>query len=84
MKTIPEDIEIKDIRYGSVNILPKYKKVTVGNLIDQLSKFDKDKEVTLSCVGFGMSDSYDFDLPFGESTVDEFKNKVRIHYSNYV
>lgn len=56
---------------------------TVGELIEQLQKYDKTKEVQLSAVGFNSSDSWDAPLQFGEETVTEHNNIVRINFSIY-
>ena len=59
------------------------KSLTVKELIEQLSKVDKDKEVMLSHVGISASDSYDLPLIFSELTVDETHEIVRINFSKY-
>jgi len=57
--------------------------VTVKELIEQLQKFDSDKIVNISAVGFNSSDSWDAPLLFGKDTVDEYKDIVRINFSLY-
>lgn len=57
--------------------------LTVKELIEQLSKVDKNKEVMLSHVGISASDSYDLPLIFSELTVDETHEIVRINFSKY-
>ena len=57
--------------------------LTVKKLIEQLKKFDKDKEVQISAVGFSSKDSWDAPLILEELTVSEFKGIVRINFSLY-
>ena len=55
--------------------------ITVEELINQLKKFDLDKPVNISGVGFSSGDSWNAPLMFGKESVDEFKGVVRIHIS---
>jgi len=55
--------------------------LTVGELIEQLSKFNKDKKVVVSATGFNSSMDWDAPLVFEDRTVDEFKGVVRINFS---
>lgn len=55
--------------------------LTVKELISQLQKFDEDKPVNISGVGFNSTDSWDAPLELGDLTVDEFKGVVRINFS---
>jgi hypothetical protein len=57
------------------------KKVTVKDLIEQLSKFDENKEVQISAVGLSSSDSWSAPLQLEDDTVDEFNGIVRINFS---
>ena len=57
--------------------------MTVKKLIEQLKKFDENKEVQISAVGFSSRDSWDAPLNLEELTVDEFKGIVRINFSLY-
>lgn len=57
--------------------------LTVKELIEQLKKFDEDKEVQVSAVGFSVKDSWDAPLTLGDLTVDEFKGIVRINFPLY-
>jgi hypothetical protein len=57
--------------------------LTVKELIEQLKKFDEDKEVQISAVGFSSKDSWDAPLILEELTVSEFKRIVRINFSLY-
>ena len=59
------------------------KSLTVKELIEQLQKFDCDKEVNISAVGFNSTDSWDAQLQFEDETVDEYNNIVRINFSVY-
>jgi hypothetical protein len=58
-------------------------KLTVKELIEQLKKFDENKEVQIGAVGFSVSDSWDAPLTLGEFTVDEFKGVVRVNFALY-
>ena len=57
--------------------------LTVNELITQLSKYDGNKPVNISAVGFNASDSWDAPLELGGLTVDEFNDIVRINFSLY-
>ena len=59
------------------------KNLTVKELIEQLEKFDENKEVQISAVGFSSKDSWDAPLTLEDLTVDEFKGIVRINFSIY-
>ena len=59
------------------------KKLTVKESTEQLKKFDENKEVQISAVGFSSKDSWDVPLQFEDDTVDEFKGIVRINFSLY-
>lgn len=59
------------------------KHLTVKGLIEQLKKFDENKEVQIGAVGFSSKDSWDAPLDLEELTVDEFKGVVRINFSLY-
>ncbi len=58
-------------------------RLTVKELIEQLRKFDENKEVQVGAVGFTPEDSWDAPLTLEELTVDEFKGIVRINFSIY-
>lgn len=55
--------------------------LTVEELIEQLSKFDKTKKVVVSHVGISKFDSWDANLELEEDTVDEHENIVRINFT---
>jgi hypothetical protein len=57
--------------------------LTAGELIAYLSKYDLDKKVIVSSVGFTVESSYDFPLYLEHTTVDEYKGIVRINFSNF-
>jgi hypothetical protein len=59
------------------------KNLTIKKLIEQLKKFDENKEVQISAVGFSSKDSWDAPLILEELTVSEFKEIVRINFSLY-
>ncbi len=72
------------IAYTLCQVLLKLmKNLTVKELIEQLKKFDENKEVQISAVGFSSKDSWDAPLTLEELTVDEFKEIVRINFSLY-
>lgn len=56
--------------------------ITVGQLIEHLQRFDRDKKVLISGVGLVANDSWYapiYDLE--DATVDEYKGIVRINFS---
>lgn len=57
------------------------KNLKVKELIEQLSKFDGNKEVQISAVGFNSNDSWDAPLQFSNETVNEHNDIVRINFS---
>ena len=57
--------------------------LTVKELIEQLQRFDENKEVQVGAVGFSPKDSWDAPLTFGDLTVDELKGIVRINFTLY-
>jgi len=50
--------------------------LTVKELIEQLKKFDENKEVQISAVGFSSKDSWDAPLILEELTVSEFRKRL--------
>lgn len=56
------------------------KSLTVKELIEQLKKFDENKEVYVGAVGFSSKDSWDSPLDLAELTVDEFNGVVRVNF----
>lgn len=59
------------------------KDLTVKELIEQLKKFDENKKVIISAVGFTSKDSWDAPLDLEELTVDEYNGIIRINFSLY-
>tara|TARA_R110000772_G_C13310268_1_gene440035 strand:+ start:313 stop:684 length:372 start_codon:yes stop_codon:yes gene_type:complete len=57
--------------------------LTNKQLIEQLQRFDGDKPVNISAVGFNTTDSWDAPLQLEEDTVDEHNNIIRINFSLY-
>jgi hypothetical protein len=55
--------------------------LTVGELIEQLQRYDKTKNVYAYSVGFTKTDSYLIPLEFEKHTVDEVDNIIRISFA---